>query len=81
MSLEFFVKQIMGEIKIPKSVGKPTVVEKKEPIVYRCYAHIMNNGSVGLNKKDKIDDEDKNIIFDGDTKKLLGAEKIEDATF
>jgi len=83
MSLEFFVKQIMGEIKIPKSVGKPTVVEKKEPIVYRCYAHIMNNGSVGLNKKNKIDDEDKNIIliFDGDTKELLGAEKIEDETF
>jgi hypothetical protein len=79
MSLEFFVKQVMGEIKIPKSVAKPTVVEKKEPIVHKCFAHIMNNGLVGLNKKNKIEDEDKNIIltFDGNSKKLIEAELIE----
>ena len=83
MSLEFFVKQVMGEIKIPISVAKPTVVQKKEPIVFKCHEHIMNNGLVGLNKKNKLEDEDKNIIliFDGDTKELLGVEKIEDETF
>lgn len=79
MSLEFSVKQMMGEIEIPKYVAKPIVVEKKPPIVFKCYAHIMNNGLIGMSKKNKMNDEDKNIIliFDGDTKEFIGAEKIE----
>lgn len=82
MSLEFAVKQIMGEIKIPEYIPqqKPTVkIEKKPPIVFKCYAHIMNNGLVGLNRKNKTDDNDKNIIliFDGNTKELISAERID----
>jgi hypothetical protein len=79
MSLEFAVKQIMGEIIIPEHVPRPTIVEKKPPIVHRCYAHIMNNGLVGLNRKNRPAEEDKNLIltFDGNSKKLIGAELIE----
>lgn len=79
MSLEFAVKQIMGEIKIPEYIPQQKPTEKKPPIVFKCYAHIMNNGLVGLNRKNKIDDIDKNIIliFDGNTKELISAERIE----
>jgi hypothetical protein len=79
MSLEFAVKQIMGEIKMPKESPKQVIIEKKEPIVYKCFAHIMNNGLVGLNRKNKTNDEDKNLllIFDGNTKELIKAEIIE----
>lgn len=80
MSLELSVKLMTGEIKVPNiERPKQIVFQKKESIVYKCYAHMMNNGLVGLNKKNKTKDSDKNLLltFDGNTKELIGAEIIE----
>ena len=83
MGLELSVRQAMGELKIPEHMFQPSVkivhTEKKKNIVHKCYAHIMNNGRVGMSKKNKSKDSQQNIIliFDGNTKELLRAEKLE----
>lgn len=78
MPLEFLVKQMLGEITFTQSVTKPKPIEKKLAIVFKCYAHIMNNGNLGMTKKAKTKDSDMNLklIFDGDTKELIKAEFI-----
>ena len=82
MGLELSVRQAMGELKIPKHMYQPSIkivhTEKKPNIVYKCFAHIMNNNHIGMNKKTISNDDDKNIIliFDGETKVLISAEFI-----
>jgi hypothetical protein len=80
MALEFLVKQITGEIKIAdhmKAIAERKVV-KLPPIVLKCYAHIMNNGHVGMSRKNKTKDSDMNIelIFDGNTRELVDVRLI-----
>ena len=78
MSLEFLVKQMLGEITLPQSMKKTQKTEIKQPIIFKCYAHIMNNHHIGMTKKNKTDDSDMNIqlTFDGYTKELIKAEFI-----
>jgi hypothetical protein len=84
MPLEFLVKQMIGEINIQEifktmQTEKQKTAVKKEPIVYRCYAHITNNSCIGMSRKNKTKPTDMNIelIFDGDTKQLIGVKLLE----
>ena len=78
MPLEFLVKQMLGEVTFTQSTPKPQTLEKKPFIVFKCYAHIMNNGNLGMTKKSKTKDSDMNLklTFNGDTKNLIKAEFI-----
>ena len=58
MPLEFLVKQMLGEITLPQSMKKTQKTEIKQPIIFKCYAHIMNNHHIGMTKKNKTDDSD-----------------------
>lgn len=84
MPLEFLVKQITGEINIQEIMKamqkeKQKTAIKKDPIVYRCYAHITNNSAVGMSRKNKNKPTDMNIelTFDGDTKELIAVKLLQ----
>ncbi|NBQ17285.1 hypothetical protein EBU24_03140 [bacterium] len=84
MPLEFLVKQITGEINIQEvfktmQTEKQKTAVKKDPIIYRCYAHITNNSCVGMTRKNKTKPSDMNIelTFDGDTKELIGVKLLQ----
>ena len=78
MSLDFLVKQMLGEITLPQSMTKQQKTEIKQPITFKCYAHITNSGHIGMSRKNKTKDSDMNIqlTFNGNTKELIKAEFI-----
>ena len=78
MPLDFLVKQMLGEITLPQSMTKTQKTEIKQPIIFKCYAHITNNGHIGMSRKNKTKDSDMNVqlTFDGNTKQLIEAKFI-----
>ena len=78
-NLQLYIKQMLGEIDVEKLIlhnaneKKRLMVKVKAPIIYKCYAHIMNNGNIGMSRKNKTANSDMNIklIFNGNTKQLM----------
>lgn len=78
-NLQLYIKQMLGEIDVNKLIlhnvndKKKPMVKVKPPIIYKCYAHIMNNGHIGMSRKNKTANSDMNIklVFNGNTKQLM----------